>query len=86
MFLSLSDLGGAFGGVVESGASQEEVDLLPGLTARLFQMQEALNLRTRPRLQQVLKSRGIIISKQLFIFLSVVYMKLQCWILIINEG
>lgn len=50
----LSDLGRAFGGAVESGAAEEKVDLLPGFTARLFHVEETLNLRTRSRLQQVL--------------------------------
>jgi len=51
-----SDLGGAFGGAVEPGAAEEKVDLLPGLTTGLFDLQEALNLRTRPGLQQVLRN------------------------------
>lgn len=53
-----SDLGGAFGGAVEPGAAEEKVDLLPGLTTGLFDLQEALNLRTRPGLQQVLRNKG----------------------------
>lgn len=49
------DLGRAFCGAVESGAAEEEVDLLPGFTARLFNVQEALDLWTRPAAEQVLQ-------------------------------
>ncbi len=52
----LADLGGAFGGAVESGAAEEKVDLLPGFTTGLFHMQETLDLWTRPRPQQVLRN------------------------------
>lgn len=40
----LTDLGGAFGGAVESRASEEKVDLLPGFTTGLFYVQETLDL------------------------------------------
>lgn len=52
----LADLGGAFGGAVESRASEEIVDLLPGFTTGFFHVQETLDLRTRPRPQQVLRN------------------------------
>lgn len=50
-----SDLRGAFGGAVESGAAEEKVDLLPGFTTGFFHMKKTLNLWTRSRLQQVLQ-------------------------------
>jgi len=51
-------LGAALGGAVEAGAAQEEVDLLPGLAARLFGLQEALDLWTGAGLQQLLGGGG----------------------------
>lgn len=52
-----SDLGRAFGGAVESRASEEEINFLPGFPAGFFDVQEALDLRTRPGPQQVLWSK-----------------------------
>lgn len=52
-----ADLGRALAGAVESRAAQEEIDLLPGLSTWFFNMQETLDLRTGPRLEQVLMSK-----------------------------
>lgn len=61
--LRLANLRGAFGGAVKAGASEEEVNFLPGFTARFFDVQETLNLRTRAGPEQVLKNtRRLIIS------------------------
>lgn len=51
-----SDLGGAFGRAVESGAAEEKVDFLPGFTAGFFHVKKTLNLWTCSRPQQVLQA------------------------------
>lgn len=52
-----ADLGRALAGAVESRTAQEEIDLLPGFSTGFFNMQETLDLRTGPRLEQVLMSK-----------------------------
>lgn len=49
-----SHLGGSLGGVVEPRAAQGEVETLPDLAPGLPQLQEALDLRAAPRVEEVL--------------------------------
>ena len=51
----VTNLGHSLGGDVEARATQEHVELLPGLPAKLLDEQEALDLRTAVGRQEVLR-------------------------------
>lgn len=50
-------LGRPLGGIIEAGAPQKHVELLPGFAAGLLQVQIALNLWTAAGVQKVLRRR-----------------------------
>lgn len=54
----MKHLGRPLGGVIEAGAPQEHVELLPGFTAGLLQVQIALNLWTAAGVQKVLQEEA----------------------------